>query len=353
MAERATFVASLTSPGKAAVATLAVRGPLAWPATRSVFRPRHGNLPDSPPVGETWLGQLGDDARDDVIVVVKRDATQVWLEIHCHGGPEVVRLIEELYARHGVQVCSWQELERQSSEPAWRVAVQEWLVQAPTARTAAILLDQYHGAFQRAIQDIEDRGQLDRLAQLVPLGRHLVQPWSVVVAGAPNVGKSALVNALAGYTRSIVAPTAGTTRDVVKTILAIDGWPVELSDTAGFRAPKGAIEEEGIARARVAAASADLCLWLLDGSMQPITPESDGVTWRIVINKVDLAPAWDWPRFPDAIRVSAQTKAGLGELCDAISRWLVPHPPSAGEAVPFSPEACDEVLRLQARSGVT
>src|SRR5207244_11945531 len=76
---------------------------------------------------------------------------------------------------------------------------------------------------------------LDELARYAGVGRHLTAPWRVAVAGAPNVGKSSLVNALAGYQRSVVAPTPGTTRDVVTALLAIDGWPVELADTAGLR----------------------------------------------------------------------------------------------------------------------
>jgi len=344
-----TLIACLTPPGKAAVATLAVRGPLAWTITGALFRPRRGVLPDRPTVGQTWLGQLGEDVRDEVLLAIKRQAPETWLEVHCHGGLQVIKLIEGLYAERGVQVCTWQELERQTSGPAWQLAAQEGLVQAPTTRTAAILIDQYHGAFQRAIAE-KDPAQLDRLVALVPLGRHLVQAWSVVIAGAPNVGKSSLVNALAGYTRSIVAPTPGTTRDVVKTVLAIDGWPVELSDTAGLRAATGTIEVEGISRARAAAASADLCLWLLDGSSELALPECGEIAWRMVINKTDLPPAWNWDCFPKALRISAQERHGLGELCDAISRWLVPHPPAPGEAVPFSRETCEQVLQLVRRS---
>jgi tRNA modification GTPase len=346
-----TYIACLTPPGKAAVASLAVRGPLAAGATRALFRPRHGTLPAELQAGQRWLGQIGGDVGDTVVLAVKQGSPNVSLEIHCHGGPAVVRLIEERYARHGIAACSWQELQRHISGPAWQVAAQEWLVQASTARTAAILLDQYAGAFDRAMEGIRTtpsdvaRAKLERLARLVPLGRHLLQPWSVVIAGAPNVGKSSLVNALAGYTRSLVAPTAGTTRDVVSTILAIDGWPVELSDTAGLRLAEGGIEQEGVTRAHDAAARADLRIWVFDGATEPAFPAESGLAWQMAINKCDLPPAWDWQSVPEALRVSARTGAGLTELCAAISAWLAPEPPAAGEAVPFNPETCDEVLR--------
>jgi tRNA modification GTPase len=347
-----TWIACLTPAGKGAVATLAVRGPLAWPVTRALLRPRRGELPAEPSAGAVWLGQIGEDVRDEVVLAVQRAGPDARLEVHCHGGPAVVRLIEELYARHGVQPCTWQDLERRTGGPPWQVVAQEWLVQAPTERTALILLDQYDGAFHRAVGAVraalaaghvaEARQRLDQLASRVALGRHLVRPWSVVVAGAPNVGKSSLVNAVAGYTRSVVAPTAGTTRDVVRTVLAIDGWPVELCDTAGLRTATGAIEGEGIERARAAVAEADLCLWVLDGAAEPVFPD-DGTAWQPVINKTDLPPGWDWSRIPEALRVSALTRDGVAELCDAVSRRLVPEPPQPGEAVPFSPEWCDRV----------
>jgi tRNA modification GTPase len=348
----ATRIACLTPPGKAAVATLGVRGPLAWTITSTLFRPRQGTLPESPCAGQFWLGQLGAEVRDEVILAVKEITPAVSLEIHCHGGAAVVRLIESLYAQGGALVCTWQEIQRDTAGPAWQADALEWLVQAPTERAAAILLDQYEGAFHRAVEEalaalaagrIETATELiHRLAHRTALGRHLVHPWSVVIAGAPNVGKSSLVNALAGYTRSVVAATSGTTRDVTTTTLAIDGWPIELGDTAGIRDDAGTIEAEGIARARAAMAKADLCLWVHDGADASCVGVG-GLSRQVVINKADLAPAWDWSRFPEAPRVSATSRTGLHELCEAISRWLVPDPPAPGEAVPYSPGLCDRI----------
>ena len=119
------------------------------------------------------------------------------------------------------------------------------MADARTERTAAILLDQYHGALGRELEEIRqanDRGEtslarrrIDDLLARAELGRHLTRSWSVVLAGRPNVGKSSLLNALAGYDRAIVHPTPGTTRDAVTFATAIDGLPVELCDTAGLR----------------------------------------------------------------------------------------------------------------------
>lgn len=315
-----TVLACLTAPGKAAIATLSVRGPTAWTITRQLFQPRKGVLPDEPSAGRYWFGKLGKDYADEVIVAVTSGLPSPCVEVHCHGGVEVVRMLQELYAEHGVAIIA---AARFLNDP-----LLDLLARAPTARTASILLDQANGAWRQA-------GNTDpeRLAALIPLGRHLVEPWKIVIAGPPNVGKSSLMNALAGYTRSIVSPIPGTTRDVVTARLAIDGWPVEMTDTAGIRPTSGVLEQQGIERAHDAWREADLRFWLLDGSVEPILPE-DVTGWQFVINKIDLPAAWNWQRVPTALRLSAQTQAGLAELCEMISRTLVPAPPLPGEAVP-------------------
>lgn len=314
-----TLMARLTPPGKAAIATLAVRGPLAWEATRRLFQPRRGALPAAPTPGHCWLGRL---AGDDVILTAKSAV----IEVHCHGGIEVARLIEEAYAQHGVEIVPWQQVADEAPQ------LLDLLVRAPTTRTAAILLDQWQGAWDRAgPKDVR------RLGQLIPLGQHLVTPWKVVIAGAPNVGKSSLMNALAGRTRSIVSPIPGTTRDVVGATIAIDGWPIAMIDTAGIRQAPSALEQQGIERAHEAIRAADLRLWLLDGSAEPAFPELPE-EWNFVINKTDLPAAWDWQLARNAQRVSALTLGGLPELCEWISKRLVPEPPAPGEAVPVLPE---------------
>ena len=176
-----------------------------------------------------------------------------------------------------------------------------------------------------------------------PLGRRLTTPWRVAVAGPPNVGKSSLVNALAGYQRSIVAPTPGTTRDVATTRLAIDGWPVELADTAGVRDATDMLEMQGVRMAREATAAADLCLWVLDASAQPVWPELQGAV-QLVVNKIDLPAAWAPDEAAGAVRVSARTGRGMADLCAALSRRLVPDPPPAGSAVPFTAALAGGVL---------
>ena len=102
------------------------------------------------------------------------------------------------------------------------------------------------------------------------VGLRLIAGWRVVLAGRPNVGKSRLLNALTGYDRAIVDATPGTTRDVVTARTALDGWPVELADTAGLRPSDDPIEASGVALARARQGEADLVLVVLDRS-EPLT----------------------------------------------------------------------------------
>jgi tRNA modification GTPase len=167
-------------------------------------------------------------------------------------------------------------------------------------------------------------------------------------------GKSSLVNALAGYQRSIVSATAGTTRDVVTVTLALDGWPVELADTAGVRESAEELERLGIDRARQASAAADLSLWLFDATEPPVWPEPSG-HWLFVVNKTDQPPVWDLDTVGEAVRVSARTGEGLPELIRAVVQRLVPGVPTPGAGVPFTPglaDALSEVRRLL-ESGAT
>ncbi|MFL5243555.1 MAG: GTPase [Gemmataceae bacterium] len=352
-----TSIACLTPPGSAALATLALYGPDAWRIVRTSFQPRgKGQLPEQSFPGKFWLGKLGAGPGDEVVVALKQLEPVPYIEIHCHGGREVLKYLHEHLVEQGAAPASWEEMIAKTEGDPSRARALIELAQAPTVRTASIILEQYQGAFDRALAQVraalerkdgeEVRCQLKELMRHANLGRHLTRPWRVVLAGAPNVGKSSLANRLAGYLRSVVDSTPGTTRDLVTTRLALDGWPVELSDTAGVRHTKEELEGQGVALALSAAAEADLCLWLLDGSAEPIWPDSRPANLHLAINKVDLPPAWNYAEAGEALRVSAVTGVGIEELCAAVSAWLVPDAPLPGTAVPFTPEICDRLEEL-------
>lgn len=330
-----TRVSVLTPPGIGAIATVEVSGPRAWEFARQLFRPAGKPLPDEPELHRFWFGTFGDGAGDEVILAATAATPQATcVEVHCHGGRRVVRwVVEQFLALRAIE-----------GEPTPPGSVLELLQRAPTLRTASILLDQLHGAFDSAVCRIlasPDLAGLDELARFVPVGRHLVAPWKVVIAGAPNVGKSSLVNSLAGYQRAVVSEIAGTTRDAVSVPLAFDGWPVELTDTAGLRNAEG-LEAEGIERAKRVLAEGDLVVWVRDATAPLVADAPDSPADLIVWNKCDLAPA---PGFG----VSAKTGAGVPELVAEIVRRLVPFAPPPGVAVPYAPALADTIAAAHAR----
>src|ERR1700742_4957097 len=118
-------------------------------------------------------------------------------------------------------------------------------------------------------------------------GERLRDGLVVAIAGPPNVGKSTLMNQLARREVAIVSPHAGTTRDVIEIQLNLDGYPVTVIDTAGIRETDDPVEQEGVRRARVRAAEADLVLWLSDQPGAKLRHEGPAPLWMIR-NKVDL-----------------------------------------------------------------
>jgi tRNA modification GTPase len=217
-------------------------------------------------------------------------------------------------------------------------------------KTAEILLEQVEGALAHAVDRLIAGLSNDRLATLEALdtlisraeiGLRLVTGWTVALAGRPNVGKSRLLNALAGYDRAIVDPTPGTTRDVLTVRTALDGWPVELADTAGLRNAADPLESAGIALARRQQARADLTVLVLDRS-EPLTADDHALIASApnalrVANKADLPSAWQANDQGVAATVSAERGDGLDDLIREIARRLVPQPPPPRAGIPFRP----------------
>jgi tRNA modification GTPase len=162
-------------------------------------------------------------------------------------------------------------------------------------------------------------GRFKALLRDARRGRLLRDGYQVVLVGRPNAGKSSLMNRLSGEETAIVTEIAGTTRDILRETLNIDGLLVELVDTAGLRDDPDRVEEEGIRRAREALGRADACLWVQDAASdampldEPIPP---GAKLTIVRNKIDLTgeAAGLVPGQPPTIAVSAATGEGIEAL---------------------------------------
>lgn len=338
----ATCVAVLTPAGRGAVATIAVRGPRAIEVVSRCFAAASDRPLAALAPGEVAFGKLavtGEAAEEAVVGIV----SSLEVEVHCHGGLAVTEAAAKALAAAGAARIDWRPWAMTIESDEIKAEAAMALAEARTERTAAILLDQYRGALAAAIERGEDPANL---LQWSDLGRHLTKPWQVVLCGRPNVGKSSLINALVGYARAIVHDQPGTTRDVLSAAAAFDGWPVELSDTAGLRAGESFIETEGIARAKTQIAAADLLLLVTDATLSWTAADEalwhevqslarEGCRQIVVHNKCDAAPVPSDNR-PLGLAVSALTKAGLAELEQAIAAALVPNPPPPGTAVPFT-----------------
>lgn len=355
-------VSVLTPAGRGAVATVGVRGGGAVALVGRCFVAAKGGPLESFPIGRVVFGRfaLGDAASEELVVgLVGPDE----VEVHCHGGVAAAAAVSEALVAAGAASVSWEQWLSGTALDSIAAAALLALPQARTQRTAAILLDQYRGALHGELLAIEEllrsgqtqpaRERIELLLSRTELGRHLTQPWRVVLAGRPNAGKSSLINALLGYQRAIVFEQPGTTRDVLTATTAIDGWPVELADTAGLRSPGDAIEAAGVERAQTAISGADLVLLVADTTApwDAVLHTQVATARRLLIvhNKCDLAPP---PADrPLGVAVSTKTGEGTGTLCAAIAASLVPQPPPAGAAVPFTAEQVAALAALLRRCG--
>ena len=158
--------------------------------------------------------------------------------------------------------------------------------------------------------------RIDRALATADSAQRLREGFTIVIAGPPNAGKSTLMNALAGRDVAITSPIPGTTRDLIEVFLDLRGYPVILVDTAGMRESMDPIEQEGVARARRRAKSADLILWLSDsgGSEAP----DMGSPTLAVRTKIDLG-ARPSGLSPEGLAISAKTGAGIDRLLDVLA----------------------------------
>ncbi len=168
-------------------------------------------------------------------------------------------------------------------------------------------------------------GHFDAVTAAAGQGRLLRDGLTVVLAGRPNSGKSSLLNRLAGYDAAIVTEIPGTTRDVLRERIDIDGLPLHVLDTAGLRDSDDAVEREGVRRAAAEMSRADRVLFVIDASNDSLgrafaeerqrLPQDVPVT--LIFNKIDIAeglPMADTVSGPPRIHVSAATGAGLAAL---------------------------------------
>jgi len=282
------------------------------------------------------------------------------LELHGHGGPVVISLLVDAVIELGARQAEPGEFSKRAFlndklDLVQAEAIAD-LIGSGTAQAARAALRSLSGKFSEAVDSLAD--QLVRLRMHVEAaidfpeeeidflsddalltridecaaafatlsaeakqGRVLRDGYQVVIVGKPNAGKSSLLNLLSGQEAAIVTEVAGTTRDVLREQIDVDGLAVELIDTAGLRNDPDRVEAEGIRRAREALANADAVLWIQDVTDEDQDAPKEGLPGgapvTVVHNKIDLVGAG-----PGAVDGEVYLSAQTGEGIDALRQRI-------------------------------
>ncbi len=349
-----TIVAAATPPGRGGIGIVRISGP----ATRAIAESMLGQVPQ-PRHADTAVFADADGRAIDTGLALFFPAPRSFtgedvLELHGHGGPVVMDLIIRRAVELGARPARPGEFSERAFlndkiDLAQAEAIAD-LIGAGSAAAARAALASLAGEFSREItslttqimelrvfveaaidfpdEDVEFldspavRGRLsgvaesfERVGRAANQGRALSEGLTVVIAGRPNAGKSSLLNALAGHDAAIVTGIPGTTRDLLRERIEIDGLPIHVIDTAGLRDSPDVIEEEGIRRARAEMRRADLVLYVIDSAAGPLRGELEAIANDppvvAVWNKTDIAAP---PAGHSGIAISALTGAGLPAL---------------------------------------
>jgi len=351
-----TIVAAATPPGTGGVGIVRVSGNQVERIARAML----GSLPE--PRTATYRNfRNAAGERVDVGLALYFPAPASFtgepvLELHGHGGPVIVSLLVDAVVDLGARPADPGEFSKRAflndkMDLVQAEAIAD-LIDSGTAQAARAALRSLSGAFSLAVNGLADKltqlrthveaaidfpeEEIDFLSDEALLrriedcaaafealradarqGRVLRDGFQVVIVGKPNAGKSSLLNLLSGQDAAIVTEVAGTTRDVIREQIDVDGLAVELVDTAGLRNDPDRIEAEGIRRAREALGNADAVLWIQDVTDheqdEPRENIPEGVPVTIVHNKIDLSG--DEPGVVEGeVYLSAETGRGVGAL---------------------------------------
>ena len=357
-----TIFALSSAPGRAAVAVFRVSGPgarrcLARVAGIAAPRPRRAARAR---LRDPATGEVLDEAIAIWFAAPRSYTGEDMAELHVHGGRAVIEAVGLALGRlDGFAPAAPGEFTRRAflagKLDLTQVEAIADLIDAQTEaqrrqarRQAGGALAALHDGWRAELtgtlahveaaidfpdEDLPDgleRAVEDRIARVAAAieshladgnrGERLRDGVSIAILGPPNVGKSSLLNHLAGRAAAIVSPHAGTTRDVVEVHLDLGGYAAILADTAGLRAAGEGVEAEGVARARARAAAADIRLVLLDAAaLDAVDPAPDEDT-IVAANKIDLAPLPDGASVGGApvLPISVRTGEGLDRLVAAL-----------------------------------
>jgi len=362
------IAAIATPPGRGGIGVVRVSGPGLEPTVRALagraVRSRQATRAD-------FLDATGTVIDQGLILYFPAPHSYTGedvLELHGHGGPVVLNLLLQRCLELGARLAEPGEFTKRAFlndkiDLAQAEGVAD-LIDAATAQAARCAMRSLQGDFSRRIEALVDaltelrifveatldfpdeeveflesgkvrerlagiRTQLAAIIAASQQGQLLRDGIHIVLTGQPNVGKSSLLNALAGTERAIVTEIPGTTRDLIRETISLNGVPLHVIETAGLREPRDPVEKIGIERTWQAVAAADLVLWVSDLT-RPETCVPDpalgartmaGVPQLHVLNKGDLAGVEPSVRPKDGmveVAVSAKSGAGLDLLKSAM-----------------------------------
>lgn len=324
-----TIFAAATAPGRAAVAVVRLSGPAAGEALRRLC----GRLPAPRRASVRRLRDAGGALLDEALVLwLPGPASYTGedsVELHLHGGPAVVAGVLDALSALGLRLAEPGEFTRRAFENGRLDLAQAEgvadLIEAETEAQRRQALDQVGGrlsgaqtrwrealvealaVFEAAVDFPDEEIPADVARRAAPIlssliaelhaaaaeterGERVRSGYRIALMGAPNAGKSTLLNALARREAAIVTATAGTTRDIIEVPLVLAGHKVILADTAGLRETADEIEAEGVRRAHAWGAEADLRIWLKDGAAEGEEglPGRPGAEDLVLVTKRDL-----------------------------------------------------------------
>lgn len=367
---KATTIAAIaTPPGTGAVALIRLSGPEAKRLAAKCFVGREAERWEARRQHFGRLVGADGQAIDEVLLTwfpgPRSFTGEEVVEISCHGGPLVTRRVYEALLEAGAEPAVPGEFsQRAFLNGRLDLTQAEAIMDLIAARTDLALKaagEQLAGRLgseiesirlelvgllahleawidfpeediePAALSELQERTdhilqRLDRLLSTATQGRILREGLRTVICGAPNAGKSSLLNALLGYDRAIVSELAGTTRDTIEEFINLDGIPLRLIDTAGIRETGEVIEREGVARTRQQIAGAELVLWVVDAAAPAelaaaVELPEGGRTLRI-LNKADLPRHPDW-RDAEGIIVSCRDESSIENLRHRLRESIV------------------------------
>lgn len=279
----------------------------------------YGTLYDSPQkenILDQVLIRCFENKNDDIVV-----------EICCHGGIAIVDAIFILLKNNDIKRVS-SELTLDDEE---KLAT-KGLICSKTEFSAKIFTYQLNGAWVKFLENVifyNDEKLLSSIKCLLStfkLYKALINPQDVIIAGKPNSGKSTLLNQLLGRERVIVDDIPGTTRDVVRTLIALNGIPFYFCDTAGIRTSNDVVENMGIEKTLSLLKSCQRILWVVDTTSPP-TDEVIPEKAIILLNKVDMNCSYlglYQKKYPEGICISAKSGVGIEKIAKKIFSVILP-----------------------------